>query len=433
MNTMWLFGYNIVIAANQNIHEIHKKYTGIDSVTAPFIGELRVLRAYGYYHLIDLFGNVPIVTQYDSTHTAVGNDPVFETGRKKLFDTIINDINKGMPYLSAEFDNTTFGAFNKWAAYALLAKMYINAEVWTGTARWDECIAACDSIIKSGKFVIASDYFSNFIQKNQDSKENILVVPYNQSSSELMEGMYFMSLHYNSDKKYNTIGAPWNGFCALPDHYHSFASNDVRRKGWEVGPQFSSTGVALKCSSSRKFPSKNLTFTADFTNPYDTTDTHPYSYKDALEVNGGRLVKYEIAKGLPKTCLGVPLALFRYADILMLKAEAEMMKNGGVATSDAVSLVNQIRTRASQAPYTIDQLTLDELLAERGREFYYEGIRRQDLVRFGKFVRGTWGRNFSGPYQDQWYDRSTEGDYRNVFPIPSQQMGGAGMNQNPGY
>jgi hypothetical protein len=96
--------------------------------------------------------------------------------------------------------------------------------------------------------------------------------------------------------------------------------------------------------------------------------------------------------------------------------------------------VNQVRDRTGLDPYTTGTLTMDELLAERGREFYYEGIRRQDLVRFGKFVRGTWGRNFSGPYQDQWFDRSAEGDYRNVFPIPSQQMSAnPDLTQNPGY
>jgi hypothetical protein len=80
------------------------------------------------------------------------------------------------------------------------------------------------------------------------------------------------------------------------------------------------------------------------------------------------------------------------------------------------------------------RLIMDKLLEERGREFYFEGTRRQDLVRFGRFVQGTWGRNFSGTYQDQWFDRSGEGDYRNVFPIPQSQIdANPGLYQNQGY
>jgi starch-binding outer membrane protein, SusD/RagB family len=435
--TLWKFSYDIINLANLNIHYMPAHFPGMDSLTQSPVSKLKALRSLGYYYLIDFFGNVPIITKYDSANTRPANNGNFATGRKNLFDTIVNDITTCLPYLSPAFDNSTFGTFNKWTGFALLSKMYINAEVWTGSPMYDECIAACDSIINSGLFSLSSDYFSNFKQANQNSKENIFVVPYNQASSELNEGFYFMSLHYNSYLTYQTLFSPWNGFCALPDHYYSFESNDVRRNGWNVGPQFAADGTTPIHLVRAPYANDNLNFTADFIDIYDTV--HPLkgdtlNYSTALENSGARLVKYEIAPGLPHNCLGVPLAIFRYADIILLKAEAIMRKNGGTATEEAVDLVNQIRTRAGVSLYSTSTLTLNELLAERGREFYYEGVRRQDLVRFEKFVKGTWGRNFSGPYQSQWFDRSGEGSYRNVYPIPySQLTSNSNLHQNPGY
>jgi starch-binding outer membrane protein, SusD/RagB family len=447
IGTIWTISYNCVIAANKQIQAINEffplsGYSSREEYNTAILGpvaQLKMIRSLAYFYLIDFFGNVPIVTKYDSINSITyANNIDFSIGRRMLFDTIVRDINASIPFLSPDFDASTYGTFQKWAAFALLAKMYINAEVWTGNQKYNECVAVCDSIINSGIFSITTDYFSNFKQLNEDSKENIFVIPYNQNSTESYEGFYFMSLHYQSNLKYLTAGAAWNGFCALPDYYHSFDSIDVRREGWSIGAQFAADNTTPLVLLRYPYAGKTLNFTPDFIDVY-YQGSAPYhgdslNYLYALENNGARLVKYEIAEGLPHICLGVPLPIFRYADILMLKAEALMRKNGGVASSEAVNLVNQIRTRAGVILYNTSTLTMDELLAERGREFYYEGMRRQDLVRFGKFVRGTWGRNFSGPYQDQWFDRSAEKDYRNVFPIPDGVDGlGTEMHQNPGY
>jgi len=448
--TLWTIGFNSVDIANREINSIKKFYplSGYSSteeynkaISAP-VAQLRLIRSLGYFYLIDFFGNVPIITDYDTTTALAShyiNNADFNSGRKILFDTIVNNINTSIPYLSADFNASTFGTFHKWAAFALLAKMYINAEEWTGTQKYDECIAACDSIINSGIFSLSEDYLSNFKQVNENSKENIFVIPYDENSTELYEGFYLMSLHYNSYLKYQTVNEPWNGFCALPDHYHSFDSNDVRKNGWSVGPQFAADNTTPLLLLKAPYTGKPLNFTPDFIDVNWSTAgiSGPYlgdtlTYRFCLENNGARLVKYEIAKGLPHICQGVPLPLIRYADILMIKAEALMRKNGGAATSEAIDLVNQIRNRAGVTPYNNMNLTMDELLAERGREFYYEGMRRQDLIRFGKFIGGNWGRNFSGPYQSQWYNRSDDGDFRKVFPIVIQESPPF-FYQNPGY
>jgi len=446
--TLWTFGYGVVSIANQNIYNIQLKFPGQESVTTSAIEEIKVVRSLGYYYLIDFFGNVPITTKYDPDRGEIGNNPDFQTGRNMLFDTIVNDIKTAMPYLSAKKSNdpTCWGTINKWTAFALLAKMYINSEEWTGTARWDECIAVCDSIINSTNFSLEPDYFTNFLVANKDSKENIFVVPYTPTVQDVYEGFYSMGLHYQSNRTYNTKTAPSNGFCALPDHYHSFDSTDYRRQGWSVGPQYIQGTTSPTTNIHSPYIHKPVILTPDFIDVYwdKYTFTPPITgpalggilmYKNTLENCGARLVKYQIENNLPFQNLGVPLALFRYADILMLKAEAIMWKNGGVATQEAVNLVNQIRTRAKGvALYNTTTLTMDELLAERGREFYYEGVRRQDLIRFHKFVGGVWGRNFSGPYQDYWYDRAGESDKVKVFPIPAIQMNANSLlTQNPGY
>jgi starch-binding outer membrane protein, SusD/RagB family len=442
-NTIWKFGFDLVILSNQNIHFIQRDFPANPAETRPYIEELRGLRSIGYYYLLDFFGNVPVTTKYDSLFTPIGNAPTLAEGRTQLFDTLINDVTAGLPYLSAGHDKYTFGAYNKWTAYSLLAKLYINSEVWTGVARWDDCIAACDSVINAPvHFALAGNYFNNFKQANQDSKENIFVVPYSSSSSEYTEGFYYMSMHYNSSAKYNTLGAPWNGFCCLPDHYHAFDSTDIRRNSWSAGPQFAADGTTPLLMIRPPYAGKQLNFTPDFIDvSWNVAPTvarpafgDTLNFAVALENNGARLQKYEIPVGLQNTCLGVPLPLFRLADIMLLKAEAMMRKNGGVATQDAVDIVNKIRARANVSAYTTSTLTMDELLAERGRELTYEGVRRQDLIRWGKFIKGTWGRNYSGTYQDIWNDRSWETEDQNVFPIPQiQKNGNPLLNQNHGY
>jgi hypothetical protein len=145
-----------------------------------------------------------------------------------------------------------------------------------------------------------------------------------------------------------------------------------------------------------------------------------------LEYQGARISKYEIdydGNGMPND-----YAMFRYADILLLKAEALMRKNGGAATQEAVDVVNEVRGRAFSSynfvPYTTTTLTLNTLLQERAWELYYEGWRRMDLIRFDKFVRGTW----------EFHNRSQESDIRNYFPIPTNQMSSnPNLIQNPGY
>lgn len=423
INSVWGFAFGRINKANQLLFQL-SGLTNIDpKLKAQFETELKIIRSFGYYYAIDFFGNVPIVDRFD---VPIGympsNDPSFADGRKNAFDFAVKDIVDNIANLSENVNTSTYGRFHKWAAYALLAKFYINAEVWTGQAKWDEVIAACDAIINSGKFRLETDYFANFATKNEGSRENIFVIPYDENKTEWGLTWYFMGHHPATQSKYNTTWTPWGGFCALPSHYKSFNPSDKRRLGWITGLQYSSSGELIKCVW-ESAPSP-LDYTVDFGNIYNANDPAIYDHRNAREYNGARFVKYAIG-ALPGWGMGNDVAVFRYADILLLKAEALMRKNGGTATPEAVNLVNQVRARSiPQNPYTVGTLTLDQLLQERSWELYYEGMRRNDLIRFGKFVRGNW----------EFFDRSGEGDYRNVFPIPQPQINAnKNLKQNPGY
>ena len=426
-NSIWNFGFGRVNKANQLIFQLEQVEEKMDpALYSQFVAELKIIRAFGYYHLIDHFGNVPIVDRFDVAPDFLpANEADFQTGRTKVFDFIEKDILENVEFLSEENNQSTYGRFNKYAAYALLTKLYINAETWIGTPKWDEAIAAADNIIESQKYTLETDYFANFLGKNEGSKENIFVIPYDGLKTDWQFILYWTSLHPSLKKKYNTANGPWNGLCAIPSHVKSFDAADKRRNGWLSGLQYSSTGEVLKCAY-ESVPNP-LNLTVDFVNIYNESDPAVYNHVNALEYHGARFVKYEITQ-YPSWCMENDRVVFRLGDIMLLKAEALMRKNGGTATPEAVDLVNDVRARAftdpSASQYTTGTLTLDALLQERSWELYFEGVRRNDLVRFDKFVRGTW----------EFFDRSAEQDFRNVYPIPQNQINSnSRLVQNPGY
>jgi starch-binding outer membrane protein, SusD/RagB family len=426
INNVWGYGFDRVNRANMLIFQLEQLENMDAELRDQFLAELKMIRAFGYYQLIDFFGNVPIVDRFDvEPGFSPPNNADFQTGRTEVFNFIESDLLDNINNLSEEKNQSTYGRFNKWTAHAMLAKLYINAETWTGTGRWDEVIAHCDAIINSDLYQLEGNYFNNFAAENSGSTENIFVIPYDETRTDWGLIFFWLGHHYAMQRKFNTANGPWNGFSALPSHYKSFDELDIRRNGWLVGPQYSSTGEVLLCSEESAPNPLNLT--VDFVNIYDATDQNTYDHRNALEYNGARIMKWEIS-ALPAWSMGNDLAIYRYADILMLKAEALMRKNGGAATQEAVDLVNQVRSRAFDDPtgklYTTATLDLDALLMERSWEFYFEGMRRNDLVRFDKFVRGEW----------EFFDRSGEQDFRNVMPIPQPRINAnPNLKQNPGY
>lgn len=366
------------------------------------MAELRGLRALWYFVMLDGIGSVPIVTRYEEglpSNRDVTRKEVFEFVEQELLD-IRND-------LSEEVSTATYGKFTKWACCTLLAKLYLNAEVYTGTPRWEDALACCEQVIEGGKYMLEPDVNANFLVKNEGSRENILIVPYDYNYFRGYFIPYQMSWHYSSRSTYDFDSDCWNGPCAVPGFVRKYDDADLR-KGWFMyGQQYDSSGNMLYDRNGNEL---NITIDmADFSN--------------ALETEGARLFKWEPEVG-GHNHLNNDFAIFRYADVLLMKAEC-LLRQGN--EPDARAIVNEVRGRNFD-PYSeekrIDLLTLENLLDERGFEFVFEGWRRNDMIRFGTFG-GTW--DFKPDADDA--DRHTE-----VFPIPLYVLqNNPNLVQNSGY
>ncbi|MEP7268732.1 MAG: RagB/SusD family nutrient uptake outer membrane protein [Saprospiraceae bacterium] len=399
-NNSWGQLFGGVSACNRLIEQ----FSAIQSDKAKaFVSELRGVRALFYYWLLDLFGNVPIVTSFSSADAAPANK-----SRAEVYAFIEKELTESIPNITDEVSGATYARMTKYAANALLAKLYINAQRYTGTAQWDKAITASDAIINSGKFSLEDNFFANFKTDNAGSKETIFAIPYDK----VFAGGFnlpMMTLHYESQKTFNLTDQPWNGYCSLQEFYESFDNADVRKKELLAGPQFAASGARLMDGGAEANDpdGKPLTFTPEI-------NEH---FPNAIRQAGTRIGKFEYASGATPN-LSNDFPIFRLADIMLVKAEALWRKNAGDAT--ALAIVNQVRARALATPFAA--LTADNLLAERGREMFAEGWRRQDLIRFDKY---TAARRFKPADTKTCFD---------IFPIPLPQLNSnKNLKQNPCY
>lgn len=364
-----------------------------------FIAELKALRGFYYYLLIDLYGNVPIVTNFSTAETNPNT-----SSRSEVYNFIESELTSAAPLVTKDVGGAAYARANYYTVQATLAKLYLNAGVYTGTDQYAKASAACDEIINSGRFSLAGNYADNFVTENQGSPEFIFAIPYDEVNATGFN-MPQMTLHYGSQATFNLAQQPWNGFCSLEEFYNSYEDGDVRKtNNFIVGPQFTSAGAPVTDGSATDPDGEQLNFTPSLN-----------SLTAAFRQDGARVGKFEFKLGAQPD-LSNDFAIFRYADVLLMKAEAEFrLGNTGVA----LTLVNQVRERAGVAPFTT--LTEENLLAERGREMFSEAWRRSDLIRFGKF-------------NDAWWEKAVSAPTRNVFPIPAQQLdANPNLAQNPGY
>lgn len=377
---------------------------------AAFIGEVKVLRSIYYLWLLDAYGNVPIVTSFAN---AEPNPPT--KSRAEVFAFVEKELKDNVPNLSKNVDGSTYARINYYVGQTLLAKLYLNAEVYTGTARWADAAAACDEVINSGVYSLEGNYFTNFNVRNETSKENIFVIPYDRNQAQGFN-LAAMTLHYSSQETFDLTFQPWNGYCTLQEFYESYENGDIRkgeygnqkvRGNFLAGPQYKSNGVDRILDSSADDPDGAP---VDFTPELNVLE--PNAYRQA----GARIGKFEFVSGTTEN-LDNDFPLLRYADVILMKAEALWRQDSG--SSEALTLTNQIRERAGVSGFSV--LTPADLLAERGREMFFEGWRRQDLIRFGK-------------YNDPWAFKPASDPCKNLYPIPGEQIqANPNLNQNPCY
>jgi hypothetical protein len=380
-----------------------------DNVTAikAYRAEARFLRAMAYLHALDLYGgNVPFVTEAD----APGSFLPKQTNKQDLFNYIESEL-KAIDTELAAPRAAEYGRADQAAAWTLLARLYLNAQVYTGTARWNDAVAYSAKVIQSGAYSLEPTYANLFLADNNNSKEIILPVTYDGTRTKTYGGMPFL-IHA-------AIGGSMNP--------NDFGVNG----GW--GGNRTTKGLVNQ-----------------FSDPSGTTDTRAMFYTNGqnLEINtvlntftdGYAITKYKNvtstgAKGSDPAgdFVDTDFPLLRLADVYLMYAEAVVRGGTGGDLNTALGYVNQLRQRAYKGTtgnVTASALTLDFMLAERARELYWEGYRRTDLVRFGRFTTASYLWPFKGGVKD---GRAVE-DFRNIFPIPSSDLvANPNLKQNPGY
>jgi hypothetical protein len=412
-------------------------------VAESYIAELKTLRGFFYWQLIDLYGNVPLVTDFA---TAEATPPT--KSRAEVYNFIVSDLEESVPLLPTAVDGTTYGRMNFYAGKMLLAKLYLNAGVYTGTPQWAKVIAATDEIINSGKYNLENNYFANFDVSNETSKEFIFAIPYDHV---FFTGFNIpmQTLHYGSQFTYNLTAQPWNGYCTLEEFYNSYSNQDIRkgdvglpnkpsvkRGNFLAGYQFRLDGkpVIDDGAETGDPDGKPLNFGNMGTGMPQINELGPQAFRQS----GVRIGKWEYKIG-GTSDMDNDYAVFRYADVLLMKAEA-LWRTGN--TNDALPLVNQIRLRAGLSDLTSFDGKLSyemegpvvpggELLNEMGREMFAEHNRRQDLIRFGQFNNND---KWVLPFHNPGDVLKTTGEYLKIFPINKAKLdANPNLVQNPGY
>jgi len=368
---------------------------------APMRAEARFLRAFSYWHGIDLWGDIPLVKE----DFELGATPPDQSDRATIYQYVVdelNDIRGDLPAVGAG----EYGRVDQGAVAMLLAKLYLNASVYIGADQASLALSETERVIGGG-YSLATNYQLNFMADNQSSPEIVWAVAQDGDRTQQWGGLTFL-IHAAVGGNMNAgdfgIDGGWWGIRVLP----------------ELVAQFPGGATSLD--------KRALLF----------TDGQNLEVANISNFNDG----YAGTKFTNVTSLGVPgshptypdtdFPVFRLADAYLMYAEAHLRGGGGTAAT-AVGYVNELLERAYGDPsanITAGELTLDFVLGERARELWWEGHRRTDLIRYGLFT--------SGDYVWSWKGGGQTGtgvqDFRNLYPLPaSELLANPNLTQNPGY
>jgi len=403
--------------------------TGQDLVNVHYYrAEARFLRAFQYWVLLDLFAKPPFVTDA----TPVGSVlPPQTTSRAALFSYVESELKAIDPLMVPPMKNE-YPRADEGAVWALLARLYLNAGVYTGTlnadgsyttgtVRWTDAITYANKVIAAG-YSLNSSYDNLFLADNNTNgaqNENIFAIAYDGNNTQGYGGTTFMT------------HAPVGG--SMPSLSYGISG------GW--------AGVRTTSSLTSLFPAPKTQNTTNFPNNADadtraefwydgqnTTISNITSFTDGIGVNKWRNVTSAGAQGSNPSFSDIDEPLFRLPEMYLIYAEATLNGGTGGSTATALAYINALRTRAYNGSVagniTNTQLTTQFILDERARELYWEGFRRTDLIRYNLFTPGTYVWPFKGGVQAG----TGVAVYRNVYPIPDQdRAANPNLKQNPGY
>ena len=426
----WEYLYKVVMLSNKSLERIDKFAVTHSATELPtYRAEVRAMRAMYYYYLMDLFGRIPLVQS-----SFVAMKDVVQSERKTVFDFVVKELQEAAPLLSDAHSNQSgphYGRITRPVVTFLLAKLALNSEVytdndWTDGQRpdgknikftvngselnaWETVIYYCDQLKTMG-YKLEPEYETNFSIFNEPSVENVFTIPMNKTLYTNQMQYLFRSRHYNHAKAYGLSGE--NGPSATIEALETFGYETA-----EQDPRFDIcyfAGIVHDLKGNIiKLDNGTVLEYLPWKVSLDITDT-PYE-----QTAGARMKKYEVDPTATKDgkLMENDIVLFRYADALLMKSEAKV-RNGANGDEE----LNEVRSRVNASPRTA---TLENILAERQLELAWEGWRRQDLVRFGKFTRAYSSR-------PQLPDEAS--GYTTVFPIPEKiRVMNERLKQNPGY
>ncbi len=365
--------------------------------------EVRFLRALSYYHALDLYGNVPFVTENDN----VGAFLPSQISRIDLFDYVESELLAVETELKDARTNE-YGRADKAAAWALLSRLYLNAEVYTGTAKYTQCITYCNKITAVAGYSLNNNYRNLFLADNDATSTNefIFAVNFDGNRARTWGGTTFL------------VHAPIGGSMSASAHGVDFGWGGLRTTKQFV-QKFS--GPAGDSRMNFYTSGQNLEI-ADVSN-----------FNDGYAIVKFRNVTSTGANGSNPTWVDTDFPFFRLAEVYLNYAEAVLRGGAGGSNETALNNINLLRQRAygnATGNITGPQLTLPFIIDERAKELHWEGVRRTDLIRFGQFTEGTYLWAWKGGVAGG----QAVGNHRKLFPIPSSDLvANPNLVQNTGY
>ena len=413
LNGAWIESYTGIARANGLLQILEEA----GNTDAALNAEIRTLRAFYYFLLLDLFGNVPIVG--DDEYVIDAENPPPTESRATVYNFVVSELTAAVSDLPAQWSGSNQGRITKGAANAMLATLYLNANVFTknsseintsgpnpcGQSDCQNAVAAADAVINSGLYSLLSDFHGNFAVANANSPEFVMEI---QHLSQPGLGMNFQMrpLHYNQGTP-----SPWNGFSTLAHVYNAFDENDVRKDIFLIGRAVNyETGDEVNDRQDNP-----LIFTPEINN-----------VEDATEGEGIRILKFPFDVDNAGGNHGNDYGWWRLSEMYLIKAEALNEMNG--PTQEVVNLINLVRERAFDPDQPIalsdypDKASMRQrIMDERLFELTYEARRRQDLIRAGQFTA-------------PWEFKERHDGHLVLFPIPQTQLdANPNLTQNPGY
>ncbi|NRD19229.1 RagB/SusD family nutrient uptake outer membrane protein [Winogradskyella eckloniae] len=367
------------------------------------VAETRFLRALAYYNVIDVFGKGVLATEMNFGQS----EPLQEATRLELFNYVESELLAIEPVIRT---TSSYGRANRYVVDMLLAKLYINAEVYTGTPRWDDAATYVNKIINEGGYSLDSNFVRIFSSDNNSSPEIIFpLLAESLTSQSYGNTTYIVNGSLSADTmplaQFGASGG-WTGHRTTKAWYGLFgnsaadlgSSSDVRAS------LFWTTGHNYEMNDYREW-----------------TDGFPSTkFRNTASDGSGNPVEFS----------STDFPFYRLSDVYLMYAELAIRGAAGTAMNDALTYVNNVRTRSNADAVGMSDLTLDFIIDERARELNLEGMRRSDLIRFNKFTGG----NYLWPWKGGTAGGTAISDDYKLFPIPATALqANPNLTQNPGY